>query len=511
MEETVNFKKTMSTIALVTLSTSTWANPKLAEPSMAELMVPTIEDSWAEAPNTSATPATKRKIASSMTFAESDLSEDYKKLRTEWLKVDTADQLESLLKLTYTNYNSYSDDTKYFLTQAHVALPLRGIVWRLRPLFEKGDKFLGNKSTHVSAIQILRGVSGALDMALPTDQAKAGFKYFTEPSSEMSSKSQFRSVAEFQNFLTNELAKKLVESTQRIKSIVKTDSSKVFVWDNKMFFGTGAFRDEIQRYSGHGAAEMHLTAAGLYKSLHGLLVFSSYNQDSMLEVSKKLGAHLGQDSLTVLGREKQDLGLTDQERIELMKEFTKKNYLSLRESPNNAHGKKLMGQAFTALSNYVYHSKTAYDYLQGKEANSAMVLNPMYFSEDSQAHLDNGIGNMVAAVKGPAEVRDPVSGKSVTVNVPNFYNNPPKNLSVLMATTFEKGENEKTIKAKNGESLKVRNYSKGRSIGWNNDVWKSYVPSAEGQSSQYMAEARRIIRYSRGTSLVMNLPAMFIR
>ena len=505
-------KKAVSALVLLTLSTSAFAATKTEVQSPAEFWVPSIQDNWAEAAVVpTATATAKRKVASSQSFSESDLSADFKKLRTEWLKVQTADELEALLKKSYAQYDSFSDDTKYFLTQAHVALPLRGIVWRLRPLFEKGDKFIGNKASHVTAVQILRSVAGAIDMALPTDQAKAGFAYFTEPSTEMTSASQFKSVGEFQNFLGTELMKKLVESTKRVEAILAKNSDKVFVWDNKMFFGTGAFRDDIKRYSGHGAAEMHLAASAFYKSTHSILVFCAYNQDQILDVSKKLGAHLGQDSLSVLGKEKEDLGLTDQERVGVIKEFTNKNFLSLRDTAANPYGSQAMKQAYKALGNYVFHAKAAYDILQGKEANPAMALNPIHFSQESQDQLEKGISNMVAVVKGQTEVRDPVTGKSVTLNLPAFYNNPPKNLSVLMANKFEDGQNEKSIKAKNGETLKVRNYYKGRSIGWNNDAWKNYVPSAAGQSSNYMAEARRIMRYSRGTSLVMNLPALFVR
>ncbi|MEA9356998.1 hypothetical protein SHI21_12305 [Bacteriovorax sp. PP10] len=505
-------KQTLSALVVLSLSTSVvTAAPKTVAQPQFDYSVLSIQDNWATADKAPATPASKRKIASLQTFSESDLSADFKKLRAEWLKVQDPDQLEGLLKKSYANFDSYSDDTKYFLTQAHVALPLRGIVWRLRPLFEKGNSFLGNKATHVSAIQILRSVAGTIDMALPTDQAKATFRYFTEPSADMSNASQFKSIAEFQSFLGNEMAKKLYESTTRIEALIAKDSSKIFVWDNKMLFGTGAFRDDIQRYSGHGAAEMHLAASAYYRSLHGILVFCAYNQDLALDVAKKMGAHVGQDSISILGKEKEDLGLTDEERVGVMTEFTKKKFLSLRDMPNNPYGTNMMKQAYTALKNYVLHAKKAYELLQDKDANPAMALNPIHFSSESQAQLGKGISNMVAVVKGEAEVRDPVSGKSVTVNLPAFYNNPPQNLGVLMANKFEQGANEKTIKAKNGDLLKVRNYDKGRSIGWNNDAWKTFVPSAAGQSSDYMAEARRIMRYSRGTSLVMNLPTLFVR
>jgi hypothetical protein len=134
----------------------------------------------------------------------------------------------------------------------------------------------------------------------------------------------------------------------------------------------------------------------------------------------------------------------------------------------------------------------------------------MFFQQETAPNIQKGITNMKAVVQGPAEVRDPVSGDTVTINLPAFYKEPPQSLSELMATNFEGGEVQKTIKNKKGESLVVRNYLHGRSIAWDNSAWKKYVPSAEGKSSNYMSEARRIIHYSLGTSMVFGLPDMFV-
>lgn len=502
-------KNAMSALILVSLSTSAFAG-KPAPAVTHDFWIPSIQEKMQEP--SKATKSWKRKVASSQTFSESDLSEDYKKLRAEWLKVTNADQLEALLNASYAKFDSYSDDTKYFLTQAHIALPLRGIVWRMRPLFEKGKgKFVGNKSTHVMAIQMLRGVAASLDMALPTEQSSAVFAYITEPSAKMSTAQQFKSIEDFQNFLVGELSKKLSESAVRVDALLKKNPDSIFVWDNKMQFGTGTFRDDIQRYSGHGAAEMNITVAGLYKTIHDVLVFSAYNQNQMPEISKKISAHLGHDSVSWFGKEKEDLGITDEERIEILKDASKKGFLSLREAPK-AYGASLMTQAYRALVNFTVYSSSAYEQLQGKDPNPSMGLNPIHFSSDSQGRLDKGVKNMEAVVRGVTEVRDPVSGKSVTVNLPAFYAQPPQSLAGLMATQFEQGSNEKKIRSvASGEELVMRNYYKGRSIGWNNEVWKNYVPSAAGQKSDYMAEARRVIRYSLGTSIVFNLPALFVR
>ena len=153
----MTFKKALNLIILLTLSNVCFAAKKPKITWIPDYTVPTIEEKW----KTENKPVTNsnRKLASSQSYSESDLSNDFKTLREQWLKVKDPDQLENLLKISYARYDNYSDDTKYFLAQAHLILPLRGIIWRMRPLFEKGGSFIGVKSTHVTAVQLLRSVA----------------------------------------------------------------------------------------------------------------------------------------------------------------------------------------------------------------------------------------------------------------------------------------------------------------------------------------------------------------
>ncbi len=452
----------------------------------------------------------KRKIASAMSFNGSDVSSDFKEIRDQWLKVTTGAEMEALLKHSHANYNKYSEDSKYFLAQMHTALPLRGIIWRLRPLFENSKGFLGNKSTHVTAVQAVRGAVTGLKMFLPTKQSDASIQYFTEPSVDMGKADQFHSVAEFQTYLLEKVIPVLNESIVRIQTISKGGSQKVFVWDNKMAFGRGTFEDEVQRYVGNGAAEMNMTIAALYRAYHDIYVYCAYNQDSSIKVAGEIGSHLGIDA-SVFSSKKNDLGITDQERVAIVKGAANKSkFLELRNYEGSDFGSKLMNHAWIALKNSVVYSERAYQFLQGRDATKSMGINPMFFQQETAPNIEKGISNMKAVVQGPAEVRDPVSGDTVTINLPAFYKEPPQSLSVLMATNFEGGEVQKTIKNKQGESLVVRNYLHGRSIAWDNNAWKKYVPSAEGKNANYMSEARRIIQYSLGTSMVFGLPDMFV-
>lgn len=453
----------------------------------------------------------KRKLASNMAFNGGDLSNDLQKLREEWLKCKNGDEVEALLKKSYQNYNSYSEDAKYFLAQMHTALPFRGIVWRLRPLFENSKGFLGNKSTHVTAVQAVRGSITALKMLLPTKQTDAAIQYFTEPSVEMSKADQFQTVAEFQNFMMEKFTPILKDSIVKLEGMTKGSSQKVFVWDNKMAFGRATFEDDIQRYVGNGPAELHFVIAAMYRAHHDILVYCAYNMDHSIKIAGEMGSHLGVDS-TIFRSRKEDLGLTDKERIEILKKASQKNrFLELRNYEGSNYGSNLMKVAYKSLKNSVVYFERSYQYLQGRDSSGAMGMNPVLFQPELNPNLEKGIKNMQAVVSGVSEVRDPVTGDTVTINLPAFYNNPPANLSVLMASGFEDGQIQKSIKNKSGETLVVRNYLHGRSIAWDNSAWKQYVPSAEGKSAGYMAEAHRVIQYSFGTSMVFGLPEIFVQ
>lgn len=467
-------------------------------PGDAELM--SLRKSWVDA---------KRKVASQQTFSEADLSADFKKLRDAWLGAKTADEVEALLQQSHQKWNEYSDDTKYFLSTMHLALPLRGIVWRLRPLVEQGQGFLGSKPSHVFAVEMLRTLSSELQTFFPTSQTEAGLDYFTTPSKKMTLAMQFKNMAQFQEFLASEFARSLTESAKRTETILKKNPAAVFVWDNRMAYGDASFGDGLNRFVGHGPAEMNMQVAGMYRALSGVLVFCAYNQDALLEVGTKLAGKRGWDA-TALGGSSP--GLTDRERLEVIKKAAQsKRFLELRNYGGTKYGSQTMKAAYNALTTSVAYADNAHALLQGKPANPSMVFNPVRYQPENARFIEAGLKNMTALVKGPAEVRDPVTGQTVTLNVPAFYNNPPTSLSVLMANRFDGESEQRSLVNEKGETLKFRNYDSGRSIGWDNTAWSKYVPSAEGKGPGYMLEAKRVIHYSFGTSFVFAAPDLFIR
>lgn len=486
---------------------------KLTGMNVKALLVPEVTDFTEEEFKAIASAYQKstRKVASEMTFSEADLSPDFVKFRDQFLAAKNADQISQLLQTSYDSYKKYSPDLQFFLAQMHVIRHHRGLVWRLRPLFETGRFLSGSKATHVMAVQFVRDAVTGLSATFPHAQTDAMIEYFTVPSKEMSINDQFKSVAAFQQFLAQVQVPALDESVLRMKTILTANPTAIWKWDNKIFYGTGSFRDGIKRVNGFGAAEMHAAIGLAYSAVHDALIFCAYNQDAIIDVAGELGRSFGIDASVFAGA-KSDLGLTDSERSEIVKNaIARKRFLELRNYEGKNYGTSLMSLAYTAKKNSVLNMAEAFDKVKGKGPNPAMAINPGFFQDGMQNRMNQNVENMKEVVLREAEVRDPITGAVVTVDLPNYYKNPPASLGVLMATGYEQGANEYEIKNNVGESLKVRNYTRGRAIAWNNSEWAKYVPSAKGQPASYMSEAQRVMLFSVGGNQVFGQVGFFVR
>ena len=108
---------------------------------------------------------------------------------------------------------------------------------------------------------------------------------------------------------------------------------------------------------------------------------------------------------------------------------------------------------------------------------------------------------MEGMVKGPIEMRSFVTGKTLQVDLPSFYSNPPESLQNLLPTKFEQGPEFFQKKAAGSEEvLKYRNYLKGRAIGWEISAFKPYFPGLKNDGD--VAEAARILSQAWGGGLL---------
>ncbi len=451
----------------------------------------------------------KRKVASEIEFQESNLSDAFKNFRSKWLAVKDAEGLQQLLNESYNELNlpnstlAKSPDMKYFLPHLHVMIPLRGIIWKMRPLFETGRFFSGSKATHAMAVQFVRNVVTGIKMFMPTDQWDAGIEFLVTPTKKMKLDSQFKTVAQLQDYLQKYVLPYIENSAQSVQGNLSENPESIYVWDNQITFGVANFSGQARQFVGYGPAEQAFSIAMLYQAAHDLRVFNSFNQDALLWIAKELGKNYGIDAAASLGA----FGITDRERNKVVAEaVSKKHWLEIATT-----GKQNMKYALIDLNNAVILSKQAYDYLQGKPGNSTFAINPARYQESNTPLLKTGVSNMVAVVNGRATIKDSVTGETVTLDVPAYYNDPPESLFTLSANDWEEGSIELTMQNEDKETLKYRNYSVGRSISWDNAAWEKYVPSAAGKEKDYMAKARLIMRRSLGTAFVFGAPDIFVR
>jgi hypothetical protein len=451
----------------------------------------------------------QRKMAAAQEFAESNLKPDVIEFRKKYLAAKTADQLDALLVEAEKNWGSFSLDLKYFTANLLVARPLRGLIWRMRPLFETGGLFSGNRATHGAAVYFLRQMATGIDTFFPTDQWEAGFAYLTEPSTKMTKAQQFKTVREFQKFLATEFVAALQTAAGRSDSVIAAAGKEPLVWDRQMVYGTATFEDGAKRYVGFGPAEIYFSTAVLYRGIHDALVFTAYNQDDLINLAGRLGKRFGIDA-AIQGA---DIGTTAQQRVAIINEsVTNSGFLKLQDYKGSNYGSKAMKDALAYLVASVKYDQKGYEYLKDPSRNTdSYVLNGLHVQPRSAPHLKRAVDNMVAVVSGETEVRDPVSGDKVRVNLPAFYNNPYPNLAVLMANDFDKKAPETTITNEKGEKLSYRNYLHGSANSWDNGRWSKIVPSAQSQKADYMKTAKRVIFYSIGTPLVAGPVTLFVR
>lgn len=443
-----------------------------------------------------------RKPASN--FSESDMSPSMRNIRDKVLTVKSAEQMDGLLNELESGYDKLAPDAKFFATQMLLLKPMRGLVWRMRPLFEKKksklDLFSGNKATHSAAVSGLRSLYHTTKIFVPTDQASAVFDYLVAPSKDMLKKDQFETVREYQAFLVKVMLEELNTANTRLQALLKTGQTP-FVFDAKMLYGKGTFDDNLARFITFNDADVNLALASVEGAAHSILIFCAYNQDQLMNVAGDMGQLYGVD-----GFKSDALGVTSKERRDLLEGYRGKKFLEIKEK---GYGQGLMSQALVRFQAHASYLKDAYDILAVAPANSQAFLNPMFFKADVQPSLAAGVKKMKELSLAPGSVRSPITGETVEIDIPGFYAKAPEQMLDLLPNDFVSvTEHEITVTNKAGEALKYRDYSEGRPTAWRNEEWKKLFPSLGGK--QNVADAFRVIGYSNGPGALFGPMSQFI-
>lgn len=451
----------------------------------------------------------ERKPADSSLLTDSNMTPSMKVIRDAIAGVDSADALDVKLDELKAAYPNMSPDAKFVAVQLLALKPLRGIVWQLRPMFEKGEagllgKFSGNAATHSAAVTVLRMVAQTTGLYLPTSQSSALFDYLTMPSKSMHLADRIDTVVKFQKFLVLKMIPVLETAKNEIEPMLAV-KGKTYVIDYRSLMGEKSFPGNVGRYGAYGDAEVLLTSAAIHRVKHNILVFAAYNQDELMNVMGDLGKMYG-----VNGFWSKDLGVSTREKVEVLSSYESKEFLTLRKTTTNAKlGQSYMNEAFKSLVLSANQTKDAYDILAVMPGGSNTMLNPLFFKSDLQPELGAGVAKLVEAVKGRTKVRNVVTGDEMDIDIPHFYQNAPKNLLRLLPKTTERSANKEFEFTNDiGEKLMVRNYRDGRPLTYWNGEWQRLFPKLSANTN--MNEVFRNMAYSHGPMVVLGPLSYFI-
>lgn len=438
-----------------------------------------------------------RKIASELDqeFFEGKMSPEMKKFREEFLKVKTADELDAKLTELDKNYDSYSDDVKFMAAQLIPMRALRGLVWRLIPTVED------TKITHSLLLTQVKSLGVNMKIFLPTDQWNAAFDYITQPfvqngqfpftqAGEVVAQFPKGSEVHVQAYMRNTVLPMLRTSALRLDKIDLSDS--YIVWDNKLLYGPGAFPSAMDRYSLVGEVEKQTSLTYLYGTLSEIAYQSAYSQEGGLKMNQQISKLYGWDSFL----SKVD-GVPASKRIQIIRDPKYSNWGRLYDD-----GQKWLNSSWHFLARSVAHGDLAWNAMKSRPVSE------VYFSDNSyalpfQRPVNLRLDNLKKMLEGPTMIRSFITEETATVNLKEFYLNPPTDLKDLYATGFEGGAENATLSLKTKDGVKAfshRNYFKGRPMSWKIDAYKKYFPAVKNGTD--LQNTARILSQGWGSATI---------
>ncbi|MES2964071.1 MAG: hypothetical protein V4760_09290 [Bdellovibrionota bacterium] len=412
------------------------------------------------------------------------MSPEFIGIRDRFLKVKTADELDQVLSDLNAKYDTLqANDSRLFAAQAVTLIPFRGVVWRLIPVAQKA------KITHSAVLTMVKQISTGIGIFLPTQQWQAAFDYVSLPYARGGAVStQLENEAQVQSFFSGPVMKSILQARNRVAKIDL--KGKDVVWDNQLLYGPASFQDDLDRYRLVGEVERWVVLANLHSTVAQLAFARAYSAEGSSDVMENIGRLYGIDGW-FSGVE----GAPARDRVKVMRsgKFAKWGTLV----PDGAQWTK------ASLSNLRASSEimaSVWNQIQRRPMGDSWSIDPTFFqSRDIVRTGDMRVEDVVAMMKGPAKIRSAVTGETVTVNIPAFYENPPRDLKALLATGFNTEPEWKTMTfATAGKSvaLKARNYDSGSPAAWDLNQYRTFLP--EVQNGNDVKRAARVLSQSWG-------------
>jgi hypothetical protein len=414
------------------------------------------------------------------------------KFGNEFTELKDANEVEAWLTRWEPKADSKdsSPDLRFALSQALLMRPLRGVVWKLIPILQTRE----SRVAHSMILTMIEKLTSGLAVFYEDrKEYRALFDYFTQPYVENGAIcAQVPHEAALQAFLAGTYLQALDKADRRIRAL--DFSEHEVAWDNRFTYGSADYKDSLDQYRLVGEVERRMTLASIRAAMFQISAMRAYNVEGVLRLFAELGGLHGMDGF-LLG---DVVGTSAEIRAKV---YTSPAFAMVdRILPD---GEQWMHYAFANLRETILQTNVAWQYAQSRENSEIFMIDPTFFKAGARLN-SAALANLVEMTKGAFPIRSAVvQGTTFTVNLPEFYTHPPKDLKQLQAYAWEGGEEWLPIELKVGNSTvtkEYRNYFKGRGNAWHMDQFHSFLPDLKSDAD--LPRALRTLAQSWGGVLV---------
>jgi hypothetical protein len=447
------------------------------------------------APNMTAADLTKaiaeseKRRPAATAASEDKMSPELKAIRDRFLAVKTSDELAAMLADLDANYEKLPTDAKFLAAQIMPIQSLRGIVYKLRSVFETRSKAI-----HSVVLTLAKNITTNFRIYLPQESMKAVQEYFMSPYYENGSiVAVFHDEADIQALLTGPFAEQIRTAEGRIG---KLDLSTPVTWDQRFSFGPETFQDGLNRYRLIGELEKSLVRAAMWSTYASLMMLRSYNIDHTIDLSASIGHLYGVDGF---------IGAVDGVSAAKITKAIRK-YPSI--GTRLPGGEKSMEDALNASRWAVVYAKGAWDAsAKPRENEHLYAVDSGYWRvkrDDLQRNVD--VAYRVLMSDKTEKIRSSVTGETIEINYAGFFRaaSSPTNLQTLMPKTFDtKTTVTRQAITKMGTQmtapLNYRNYAEGSPETWNTAAYQPFFPSVKSDADVF--RTLRVLSHAGGSWL----------
>lgn len=365
------------------------------------------------------------------------------------------------------------DDYKIMAAYLYAVNSLRGVGYRIQGLSEAGKGKHYNRGIVSDMIIIkLQNLATHINTYYPAF-GDVVFDWISVPRANQTK--DFRFISDIQDFVISDLYFDLQRTNEIINS-VEVSFSKPITLDGSLFTGSKNVMTPDKRFFNLYPHAVEMIKSGLESESHDLIVFSQYNRDDFLNYQYKQAASLLslKSTLNREGRPKSEVTANIKKWSKL---YTFREIKNPLPAGYDSWMLRAWGHARTHINqeaNIVEMMKEAKENLSPEEAWQA-IANPYLVNLIRKNPA--GIMNKRAAIinKENVVLRSWVTGDMISINLPKFYTNPPRDLKVFLPTSFD--TNAKKFFKYNGKELV--NYRYGMPSEWNVQEWSKYFPSVQ--------------------------------